>query len=135
MSRGTDIAETIRRAGRQPLNPIGQCFESAIRQVLFGRNPPNAKLCHGIGVATAPGIQGKVMGHAWMEADWPDGRRACDTTWGTCMDAGAYRRHLQLEHVLEFTPRQALFLWGLFDMPGPWDLRIRAITDRVRVPP
>lgn len=117
--------------GRKPVNPIGQCFESAIRQACFAEYPEGAqvKLCHGIGVANLPGQEGCPMGHAWVEVIIPGQRVALDTTWGVRRLAADYRRDMKLEFVLEYTPAAALTLWRLHDMPGPWHRRIREITD------
>lgn len=76
------IQKAVEAMGRKPINPIGQCFETAIRQLLFaGDAPDDARLCHGLGIANMPGQEGKVMAHAWVEYDHPGhGRIAMDTT-------------------------------------------------------
>jgi hypothetical protein len=125
-----NIEKAVELMGRPPVNPVGECFESAIRQALFPPDPPpGLRLCHGIGIANAPGQEGSTMGHAWVE--WNAGLRrvALDTTWGVVQEASAYRANFQLSHVREYTRDQAGLLWRLHDMPGPWDLKIRTVTD------
>ena len=131
MSRAQpNLDEAIRRMGREPMNPVGQCFESAIRQLVCPSDTPgDARLCHGIGIATMPGQEGNVMGHAWVEYDHGLTRMAIDTTWGVQQEAGVYRRKMRLNYVREYTRDQAIWLWKFKGNPGPWDMAIRRITD------
>lgn len=124
--------EAINKMGRKPINPIGQCFDSAAYQAVLGKDPPpDLRLCHGIGVANMPGQAGEPIAHAWVEIDFPDrGRAAFDTTWGLWQEAAAYRRGFQCSYVHEYTRGEALVLWAKHDMPGPWDPKIRAVVER-----
>ncbi len=114
--------------GREPLNEIGQCFETAIRQACFAPDANESiRLCHGLGVANAPGQEGLVMGHAWVELVDPiKGKLAFDTTWGTVQPAEQYRLGGKVFYVVEYTREVALCLWKLHNYPGPWDLRIKS---------
>lgn len=117
--------------GRKPVNPVGECFETAIRQLLFaGDAPEDARLCHGIGTANMPGQEGLEMGHAWVECNRGLIRVAFDTTWGMIQNAAVYRKRGDLRAIVEYTAGQARLLWEIYDMPGPWDPAIRAVTDR-----
>ena len=127
-----NIARAIELVGRPPINPIGQCFESSIRQIIFATDcPPDARLCHGIAIANFPGQEGLTVGHAWIEYDSDDGTRiAMDTTWGLRQRATTSRKGLKVMHVREYSRAEAQMRWKMLGMPGPWDPAIKAITDR-----
>lgn len=115
---------------KEPVNPIGSCFDSAAAQLFAGGEPPpGLRLCHGIGIANTPGQEGRRIGHAWIEFDHPQERAAFDTTWDVITGAAHYRAQLHLEYVIEYTREEALALWIKHNYPGPWDERIKAVTD------
>lgn len=127
-----DIAKAKQLMGRDPINPIGECFESAAALIVYGPDmPDSARLCHGIGVANLPGEEGLSIGHAWIEATdtgLSGERIAYDTTWGVATTAEHYRQLLQLQYAVEYTRNETITLWKERDFPGPWDPRIKAVT-------
>lgn len=116
--------------GKEPINPIGSCFDSSAFQFLFADDTPqDARLCHGVGIANMPGQEGRKIAHAWIEFD--DGcRTAYDTTWGVRALVSVYRNQLQLDYIVEYTHEEAFRLWRKTDYPGPWDSKIKAISDK-----
>lgn len=133
MTQG-DYEKAVEKMGQEPANPIGECFESSMAQLAFGEEPPEGVvLCHGLGIANMPGQEGTVIGHAWLEWNDEDGQRvALDTTWFKAMYASHYRKNLQLSYIVEYTRAEAISLWKSHDYPGPWDLRIKEITDAAK---
>lgn len=124
-----NIEAAIKIMGKEPVNPIGSCFDSAFMQFLFAESAdkyPKRKLCHGIGIASLPGSTGKEMAHAWIEFD----EYALDTTWMLMIPIEKYRSDLQLRHVVEYTPAEALFLGKTSDRSGPWDPKILEISNK-----
>ena len=96
----------------------GQCFDAAgLTMVNF---PRRAKLCHGLGIANAPGEEGNVIKHAWIEMDG----LAYDCVWGVTQSAEAYRNNLQISYVVEYTQAEMWENWLRTDTPGPWDAKI-----------
>lgn len=127
------LQQAIRIVGKEPLNEPGLCFDASAFNFLGQGEPPgdDARLCHGIGIANMPGQEGHTMGHAWIEFDDPKrGRVSFDAIWGVWTPAAKYRADLQLTYVVEYTGEQAFALWKEHDYPGPWDPKIRAITDQ-----
>jgi hypothetical protein len=126
-----NLKKAIELMKRKPVNPVGECFDHAIHQLLApGDAPSSARLCHGIGVANMPGQEGNRMAHAWVEFVDNAGRKlAIDTTWGMIQPAYKYRKDGRLDYVVEYTVEQARLLWEINNMPGPWDPAIRAVAD------
>lgn len=118
--------------GRDPANPIGQCFDSAAHQIVFhGQNFIDTKLCHGIGVSNMPSQKGDRFCHAWVEFNLPEGQRvALDTTWNIAQLAEQYRSDLRLQYVIEYDQQKAFDLWKAHDYPGPWDERLIALQKK-----
>lgn len=127
MSKSYDHKKTVDLLGREPINPVGSCFDSVGHQLFDWLDKVPFKICHGIGVATIPGQEGQVIGHAWLERDG----FAFDTTWGAKCPIEKYRRDLGLTYVVEYSPMQFFAAWVATNNPGPWDEKIRAITDSV----
>lgn len=128
-----DIAKAVKEMGHEPLNPIGQCFESVAHQVLHGNNPPQMKVVHAIVVTNFPGEEGQLAGHAWLESVNRHGQAvALDTTWGKFFLRDAYRENLQASHIVEYTIKQFMILWKIHNMPGPWDSKIKAVVEDAR---
>lgn len=120
---------------RDPLNPIGSCFDSAAHQIVFGdrtkTNEERTMLLHGIGVASVPGQKGQLITHAWVEFDSPDKQRvALDTTWGIPQLASQYRNSLQITYFIAYSPQEAFDLWKVHNYPGPWDERLIALQKK-----
>lgn len=115
--------------GMQPFNPIGECFDSAMHQIIFGEDPPkDVRLYHGIGISNAPGQEGNIMKHAWLQWTTDKGRYiAYDSTWGVMLPADRYREHLQISYEVYYTRDEAFALWRKHDYPGPWDPKIMAV--------
>jgi len=103
----------------KPINPVGECFDSVAFQVMSGRTKIT-KICHGIGIATAPGQEGQTMKHAWLEDD----THAFDTTYGFKLRKDQYRKDLSISYCVEYTPPEFMALWMKHDYPGPWDQTI-----------
>jgi hypothetical protein len=127
------IERAIKLMGRKPINPIGECFESSIQCLL---NPKlndeiiklkNVKLCHGIGITNFNNENGEKFAHSWIEYEVEGGKIAIDTTWGLQISALKYRKDLQLNYVVEYTPQKALKNWEK-GVP-PWNKKIRKIID------
>ena len=123
-----DIREGVRRMGRKPVRPIGTCFDSVADWVAWRPNPPeDFRICHGIGISNFPGIEGKEIGHAWLE--WSG--RAFDTTWGLRLSAESYRRQLKLRYCVEYRRPEFIEHWLKHDFTGPWDPIISKVVDRL----
>jgi hypothetical protein len=131
MKRKPDLEKAAALMKRQPVNPVGKCFDSAAFQLVLPDDvPPDAMLCHGIGVANMPGQEGCRIAHAWVEYTDELGRRlAIDTTWGMIQPAEKYRKDGALDYVVEYSAEQTRLLWKLHNMPGPWDPAIVAVAD------
>lgn len=99
----------------------GRCFDDAALAVV--QFPPGAILCHGIGIANAPGEEGNVIKHAWVEYEGD----AFDTVWMARQDRTEYRAALKLSYVVEYDQAAVWENWRRYDMPGPWDEKIRAV--------
>lgn len=130
MKTAPGISKAIQIMGKEPINPLGSCFDSAAHQMIFGENKPDGlTLCHGIGISNMPGDNGNEMAHAWIEWPHPVGRIAYDTTWGVATFAEKYRADLKLSYFVEYSLEEAWELWLAFDYPGPWDNKIAKISD------
>ena len=103
----------------------GQCFDAAALTFISCRHD-DARLCHGIGIANAPGQEGNVIKHAWIERDGI----AYDVIWEVKLPADEYRKGLQVSYVVEYNFEEAWANWVRTNMPGPWCPKIAAIKDR-----
>lgn len=124
------LDENVRKAseimGRDPINPVGSCFDSSAFQAILGPNPPkDLRICHGIGIATMPGQEGLRIAHAWLE--WAD--VAMDTTWGIVVPRDLYRSHLKIELCVEYSREEFRARWTETNFPGPWDEKIIAVIE------
>jgi hypothetical protein len=105
----------------------GQCFDvAALIAVDNAHDHPDLRLCHAIGVANAPGEEGLDIAHAWIE--WQG--RAYDVIWEVCQEAALYRANLKLSYIVEYTIAELWQNWLATDMPGPWDEKILAVSER-----
>lgn len=126
-----NLEKTVELMGKEPMNKIGSCFDTAAAHILFAGLPPEARLCHGLGVANAPGQEGSVMAHAWIEYfnDHHKLKLAFDTTWDVHGVADQYREQMKISYVVEYTREEALALYIKHDYPGPWDKKIRDVAE------
>jgi hypothetical protein len=44
-------------------------------------------------------------------------------------DRETYRKNLQASYVVEYSQREVWENWAEFDMPGPWDEKIKAVSE------
>lgn len=119
----------VKLAGKEPVNPLGTCFDSVGNQLIeigVTHHVKNYKICHGIGTSNMLGQEGLAIAHAWIEYDLISKNRriAMDTTWGDLVYADIYRKDLKIEHVVEYTAKEFLRKWVEFNYPGPWDYKI-----------
>jgi hypothetical protein len=100
----------------------GRCFDvTALTFVTDPDVPAHARLCHAIGIGSAPAVKGKKIKHAWIEFDG----MAYDCIWQVAVPAGQYRKRLKVSYVVEYSRSEVWRLWAEHDMPGPWDKRIQ----------
>ena len=132
-----NIEKTIKLMGRNPINPIGECFDSSLCSLFRSGINQNQKfidlkdikLCHGIGVCNAPGQEGETLTHAWLEfTDKEHESVAVDTTWGVMTEADHYRKQIKISYVIEYTPEEAFKNWK--KSPAPWDKKIKSIIKK-----
>jgi hypothetical protein len=115
---------------REPLNPIGSCFDSVAHNILMNSNvPKDALICHGIGVSNMPGQEGEIMAHAWIECEYEGIKWAADTTWDAMVPAAAYREKFFLNYVCEYTQKEFMENWQTSEYPGPWDSKIKKVIN------
>lgn len=130
---GVDIEKAIKVMGKEPINPIGACFDSAAAHFVewTREGAVNLHLVHGIGIANLPGQEGNIMAHAWIEfGDWNE-RLAYDTTRGIKMLAKEYRKQIQCSYAVEYNFKAVKNLWNEWGsnlLTGPWDKNIREIS-------
>ena len=127
MNTEKQYKETIKKMGREPLNPIGTCFDSSIYQLFDPKIilPKDTILVHGIGISNMPRDKNKIIGHAWLEfKDKEKGWVAVDTTWGLATFRDHYRKGLKLKYLITYTKEEALKAWV---KSPPWDEKIKAV--------
>lgn len=107
-----------------PVNPFGECFDYAA-QFLMG-SPKSTKLCHGIGKATREGEEGYIIAHAWLE--FSNGV-AFDPIYCVSQPAQEYRANLRVHYIAIYDRKEALELWTKTDYPGPWEEKIKKISE------
>jgi hypothetical protein len=118
---------------KEPLNPIGTCFDSAAIQLMSGEanNPDGTVLVHGIITANLPGQEGWTIGHAWLEFESKHQGTCCiDTTWGVIQSKETYYEGCRPTYIVKYTKSELLELWAKHDYPGPYDEKILAVTNR-----
>lgn len=122
----------LRMQGKEPLNPIGQCFESALhayfqlRQLELKGAIKNLMLVHGIGTSNFPGQEGKKIAHAWLTFGKDDEFLAFEPTWGLITEAAKVIKDLQVEHVSTYRHShlvKEITKNNNIDI-GPWDKKI-----------
>lgn len=123
-----DYKKAVEKMGREPINPIGSCFDSAAHNFVFGETEAGDRICHGVGVANMPGQEGQTFSHAWIEFTKGGVRMAFDAIWGFVIPSEAYREQLKLSYVVEYGKDEFLSLWRHTDFPGPWDKRVARFT-------
>jgi hypothetical protein len=123
-----DHNKAVQLMGREPINPIGHCWEAALYQLLENpKCPLGMNLVHGIGVSNFPGQEGLQMGHAWVEWTQRGKRFALDPIWGVILPAEENMKMGQFSYVKRYTKKEALKLFKKTKFPGPWDQKIFAI--------
>ena len=120
-----EYEEMVKIKGREPLNPIGSCFDSAAFEVVFGQRGEGSefsskKLVHGLIIANAPGQEGTLIAHAWVEAKLKGEPVVLDTIWGEVYPKHRYYEATKPRCVKTFTRSKAFQLWAMKDHPGPW---------------
>lgn len=106
--------------GREPINPIGYCYDSAGFYIAAEGHRLDARLCHGLGSANLSGQEGIKMSHAWVESDG----MAFDCVWGCVMPIQQMRESLQVTFVVKYTRNEVLRLWKETNLPGPWHRKL-----------
>jgi hypothetical protein len=120
--------KAVTAVGAEPINPIGQCFDSAIHQLVYGgenMNPDGTVLCHGVVVANYPGSEGVIVGHAWLEFNHGGEEGVIDTTWGKIVKKEHYYSQVQVLYKVTYTRDEAANLWLLQGFSGPWDPQVK----------
>lgn len=120
--------------GITPVNPLGTCFDATAFQAVgpqgsWENRPRDLRICHGIGKTSF----GKTRAHAWLE--WRDQKLglliANDVIFQIFLPAKDYRINGRFHYVIEYTFDKFMELWTKHDYPGPWDRKIRKITEKV----
>lgn len=124
------LRKAARLMGRDPLNPIGTCFDATAHQAALGEDPPwDLVIVHGVGWANMPDSEPTKMGHAWLE--WYEPTKHCrvamDCVWGVLTPAKKYREDFKVEFAVEYTRKEFLKMWATHDYPGPWHPRIKEV--------
>lgn len=117
------------KLGREPLYPIGECFDSTGEMMLGTAIDifQNVQVCHGIGESNVPGCEKKIIGHSWIEGYRHGRLYALDTTWGVATDAARYTCNMRLTYVVKYHKKEFFRLWKKHDYSGPWDSKIKAV--------
>ena len=123
---------SLKMEGRKPLNPIGQCFESALhayfqlRKLELEGSIRNLRLVHGIGTANMPGQEGESIAHAWLTFERDKELLAFEPTWGVVVPAENVTRDLQVSYKVTYDYRDLVMVITMnnnIDI-GPWDSEI-----------
>jgi hypothetical protein len=119
------LSQALRGKGLRPPENWRKCFDATAITFLdpHGAIPDRAVLCHGLGIANAPGEKGLPIKHAWIEIDGV----AFDCIWYVKQDAKDYRRNIQAFHVVEYSKAEALGHWIKHNFPGPWDELVKKV--------
>tara|TARA_R100000963_G_C4638025_1_gene101885 strand:+ start:429 stop:881 length:453 start_codon:yes stop_codon:yes gene_type:complete len=136
--------------GRKMKNEFGSCFDSIAPELIDlqfvipisvdeiavteHEDFSDVKICHAIGVANMPGQEGQEMAHAWIEFNDTKGnvKVAFDVIWGLATPSNLYRHNLSISHIVEYTIQEFYNLWEENGTPGPWDKKIKEVSDRVK---
>lgn len=116
--------------GHPPQNPFGSCFDAAAWNLLHNLQSGmgDMRMCHGVGISNHPDSMGKKIAHAWVEFDHPQGRAAFDPIFLLAQSAEIYRKNFKTEIVVEYTTEEFIRLWKKSEFPGPYDVRVAALT-------
>lgn len=132
LQRNGEETPAITLHGKKPANPFGSCFDSAAWNIIGNNEWGNPRMCHGIGIANLTGQEGRRIAHAWIEFDHPKhGVVAIDPIWLIPQSAEIYRKNLQVEYSVTYNCTDFIALWVKYDYPGPYDDKIKALTERV----
>lgn len=117
-----EYAKMVSIKGKEPLNPIGACFDTAAFQMVWGNNESfnSMRLCHAVVTASSPGQEGNEIVHAWIECKYRGKDAVLDTTWGEIIPKEEFYRLMKPRKVFSYTKSRTLTLWALNDYPGPW---------------
>jgi hypothetical protein len=124
----TNYQKVVAHYGSEPINPIGQCFDSAFQQLVYGgeaMNPDGTVLCHGVCVANFPGQEGVIVGHAWLEFNHDGEEGVIDTTWGKIIKKDNYYSQIQVLYKVTYTRDEAAEMNLIQGFSGPWDLQVK----------
>ncbi len=113
--------------GREPLNPIGSCFDSSAFLVVLDQGITkftSVNLCHGLIVANIPGQEGREVPHAWVEAKENGQEIVLDAVWGEKIPKDEFYKITKPSMVHSYTKTKALQMWFQHDYPGPWHPRL-----------
>lgn len=128
----------LKMGGLTPMNPIGQCFESALHAYYASRkyelkgNIKDLALVHGIGIANMPGQEGKTIAHAWITyfaSDDPEVLRAYEPTWGVVTTDAKILKDLNVKYARAYDYEQIKYEItknNNIDI-GPWDPKVLAV--------
>lgn len=124
--RGNVSEENYKRMveikGREPVNPVGSCFDSAAFQLVFSPTSrfTAVKLCHGIIKANAPGSENMEVPHAWIEANDAGQSVVLDPIWGEVIPRDHFYSTFKPYMVHTYSKGRVTTLWAMHDHPGPW---------------
>lgn len=136
-----DLKEAVMKMeGRTPINPIGQCFESALfayyylRQAEIEGDVSEVTLIHAEGVANMPGQAGKPIVHAWVRFRNKTITElvAFEPTWGIYTTHAKILTDLQVKYVKEYTYediKHEITKDNNIDI-GPWDQHILSLAEK-----
>ena len=128
----------LKMGGLEPMNPIGQCFESALhayyktRQYELSGQIKDLALVHGIGIANMPGQVGKTIAHAWITyfaSDDLETLRAFEPTWGVLTTHAKILQDLKVKYAKAYDYEQIKYEItknNNIDI-GPWDSKVLAV--------
>ena len=133
MPTKTGIEKAIETIGKEPVYPIGKCFDNiipALRDLKESKEFFNIKICHGIGIANMPGQEGKSMAHAWLECQNEQGCIfALDVSWMVIQPAVFYKKELSVKYEVKYSIDEFLDMFFENNYPGPWDKKIQEVID------
>ena len=128
----------LKMGGLEPMNPIGQCFESALhayyktRQYELSGQIKDLALVHGIGIANMPGQVGKTIAHAWITyfaSDDLETLRAFEPTWGVLTTHAKILTDLKVKYAKAYSYEEIkseITKNNNIDI-GPWDPKVLAV--------
>ncbi len=129
------IEAAIKINGREPVHPLGTCFQSALKVFFktdFEQNKwEDVKLCHGIITTNMPHSVPEKSGHAWIEFTHQGTRYALDVIWMICLEVDIHIEQLRLEYRVEYTRDEVIKNMIDSDENSCWDEKIIAHTSRI----